>query len=130
VGAVVIAVAWTLLFRKLAEHRRAMFGETLDAAEVLADRAGRLAQLFPAAFVVMGHTHAPAVVPVGGESTYVNVGSWSEPEGENGAEPHPSARAPRTHLVIQPGPKGPIGELRAWSSGAPRAFTKAEPSAS
>jgi len=118
-----VALAWWLAIRHLAAQRRAWFGEGLDNHEALAERAGHLASLFPAAFVVMGHTHTPAMVPVArGGATYVNVGSWHEAEARQG-DASPPARAARTHLVIHPDPAGPTGEFLTWSAGGPRVFS-------
>ena len=82
---------------------------SVDASENMVERAAHLAKLFPAAFVVMGHTHIPVSVPAG-DATYINVGSWAEEIDENApvvvAENEPAAvidpayRAARTHLVI------------------------------
>lgn len=63
----------------------------IDVTDHLVERAAHLARLFPAAFVVMGHTHIPTTLAAG-NATYVNLGSWAESDGEY--------RAPRTHLVI------------------------------
>ncbi len=63
----------------------------IDVTDHLVERATHLARLFPAAFVVMGHTHIPTTLAAG-NATYVNLGSWAEGDGEY--------RAPRTHLVI------------------------------
>ena len=53
-----VGVGWWLLAQvNLAARRKEWFGEHLDNHETLAERAGHLARLFPAAFVVMGHTH-------------------------------------------------------------------------
>jgi UDP-2,3-diacylglucosamine pyrophosphatase LpxH len=120
-----VGVGWWLLHRHLAARRREWFGEHLDNHETLAERAGSLAKLFPAAFVVMGHTHVPMRIPVAqGTATYVNVGSWHEAEagqeGEGGG-----FRAARTHLVIHPSQDeaaGPTGEFMTWSNEGPRKF--------
>ncbi len=119
-----VAMGWTLAHVYLRAQRRAWFGERLDNDAALVERAGHLAHLFPAAFVVMGHTHSPAVVSVAsGASTYVNVGSWHEPEvDENSASP--TYRAARTHLVIHPAAKGPMAEFLAWSPEGPRRFVE------
>lgn len=107
-GAVTVVVAWILANRQLARGRK------IDPGDELRDRAGALATLFPAAFVVMGHTHQPMAVPVaGGAATYVNLGSWDEPEPE-GADGSPPFRAPRTHLVIHPDGSKPIAEFLRW----------------
>jgi len=120
----VVGGAWLITHRRLAARRKAWFGEKLDNDATLVERAGHLARMFPAAFVVMGHTHSPAMIPVAdGAATYVNVGSWHESEGE---PDRPSAfRAARTHLVIHPAESGPRAEFLAWSAGAPQRFAKA-----
>jgi len=116
------AGAWVVAHRLLTLRRRAWFGETLDNQEALVERAGHLARLFPAAFVVMGHTHCPAMVAVAqGTSTYVNVGSWHEAE-TSGVDDGSKYRAARTHLVIHPAPAGPTAEFLAWEPGGPRTF--------
>jgi len=118
-----VVVAWMLLQRHLATRRRALFGDKLDNDATLVDRAGHLVHLFPAAFVVMGHTHTPASVDIAeGASTYINVGSWHE--GESDAGDTTAFRAARTHLVIHPAPAGPVAEFLAWSPAGPRRFVK------
>jgi hypothetical protein len=118
-----IAAAWGLAHRQLTLRRLQWFGEKLDNDETLVERAGHLARLFPAAFVVMGHTHTPAVVPIAeGASTYVNVGSWHEAEPEDGEATY---RAARTHLVIHPDPTGsqpPSAHFLAWGADGPHKF--------
>jgi UDP-2,3-diacylglucosamine pyrophosphatase LpxH len=118
-----IATAWVLAHRQLTLRRLQWFGEKLDNDETLVERAGHLARLFPAAFVVMGHTHTPAVVPIAeGASTYVNVGSWHEAEPEEGEATY---RAARTHLVIHPDPTGsqpPSAHFLAWGADGPHNF--------
>lgn len=82
-----VALGWAAAHLLLSRRR------IVDPAEQLVERAGQLARLFPAAFVVMGHTHVPASTPAG-DATYINLGSWAE-EGEG------EYRAARTHLVIR-----------------------------
>jgi UDP-2,3-diacylglucosamine pyrophosphatase LpxH len=114
-----VTLGWALFHRRLTARRRAWFGEKLDNDAVLVERAGHLARLFPAAFVVMGHTHTPAMVPVAeGAATYVNVGSWHEEE-PNGED---TFRAARTHLVIHPAGSGAKAEFLTWGAGGPRRF--------
>jgi hypothetical protein len=116
-----VALATLLAYRRLRAQRRLWFGEKLDNDATLIDRAGRLATLFPAAFVVMGHTHSPVMVSLArGTSTYVNVGSWHEAEDE--VNKPPSFRAARTHLVIHPAEAGPIGEFLTWAPAGPTKF--------
>lgn len=110
-----VLVAWTLAHRQLTRARR------IDAVDVLAERAGHLAKLFPVAFVVMGHTHVPQQVAMKG-TTYINVGGWAEEEPTPG---HDKIRAPRTHLVIRSDEGGrPTADLLAWDpeTSAPRNF--------
>jgi UDP-2,3-diacylglucosamine pyrophosphatase LpxH len=125
--AAAVAGAWIVTHRYLSARRKRWFGEHLDNDEVLLERAANLSGLLPVAFVVMGHTHQPARVPLsthgGSASTeYINVGSWHE------AEPKPddpgAYRAARTHLVIQPGPEGPVAQFLAWRDDAPSAYSK------
>jgi hypothetical protein len=119
---VAVALGWLLGHLHLRARRRALFGERLDNHEALVERAGHLAHLFPAAFVVMGHTHTPALVALReNAATYVNVGSWHEAEED--AET-PSHRAARTHLVIHPAPSGPTAEFLAWSPSGPQRFER------
>jgi UDP-2,3-diacylglucosamine pyrophosphatase LpxH len=122
----VVAAGWVLAHRHFSSKRREWFGEKLDNDETLAERAGHLARLFPAAFVVMGHTHSPAMLPVAeGAATYVNVGSWHEAEPP--ADPEQAAhvyRAARTHLVIHPAPSGPVAQFLAWDGSGPKSFAQ------
>ena len=115
--ATIVLCRW--VHARLAMRRRAWFGEKLDNDETLLERAGHLARLFPAAFVVMGHTHTPAMRTVAeGAATYVNVGSWHEAESDEAS----AYRAARTHLVIHPAPEGATAEFLAWGAGGPRTF--------
>jgi hypothetical protein len=111
VGASVVLAAWIVGHFYLSRTRVA-----LDPDAALRERAASLARLFPAAFVVMGHTHTPAKLPIdGGASTYINVGSWSEEE-EAHEEGALASRAARTHLVIHAGDSGPVAEFLTWDS--------------
>ena len=113
-GAACVLVAWGLAHRYLSSQRK------IEPDALLAERAQHLAKLFPAAFVVMGHTHVPQRIDVNdGAATYINVGSWAEEEAE-----HESAyRAARTHLVIRTTDAGPVADLLAWDSDeGPRAY--------
>ncbi len=103
-----VLVVWSLLNRWLSRQRN------VDPAATLVERAAQLARLFPAAFVVMGHTHVPVKLPAG-EATYVNVGSWAEDD--DGAES--TYRAPRTHLVIHVGESATEAQLCTWRDGGP-----------
>jgi UDP-2,3-diacylglucosamine pyrophosphatase LpxH len=106
-----VVVAWAFTNRHLTKQRK------LEPDDLLVDRAQHLARLFPAAFVVMGHTHVPLRVDVNdGSATYINVGSWAEEEPDE-SESH-SYRAARTHLVIRTDDAGSKAELLAWDSAA------------
>ncbi len=102
IAAAALTVVWVLVDRALARMR------SVDPAARMTDRAGHLARLFPAAFVVMGHTHAPSATRAG-DATYVNVGSWSEIEDD-------VDRAARTHLVIHETASAVEGTLLRWPS--------------
>jgi len=110
-----VVVAWALFHRHLSAQR------TVDPAEQLVMKASQLAKLFPAAFVVMGHTHTPVYTPAG-DATYVNLGSWAEDE--EGEKPEGDApRATRTHLVIHVHETRPEARLFTWESGTgPRRY--------
>ncbi len=112
-----IALAWGIAHRLLMLAR-----DDIDVSAALAERAGHLAHLFPVAFVVMGHTHVPAQAKVTESTTYINVGAWAEEEPD---DPKHAFRAPRTHLVIRRGERGPEAELLAWDpeAAAPRRFS-------
>jgi UDP-2,3-diacylglucosamine pyrophosphatase LpxH len=102
--AVVLAVLW-----------RRMRGSLEPSAE-LRERSARLARLFPAAFIVMGHTHLPETRATD-SSTYVNLGAWAEDEAPEGFEQ--DLPATRTHLVVTRGAERPVAELLAWGDSGP-----------
>lgn len=106
----VVLLAWLGADRWLTSQRH------VDPAQTMVDRAAQLARIFPAAFVVMGHTHTPVSLPAG-DATYVNLGAWAEDE-----EPEPalSYRAPRTHLVIHVGAGGAEAQFYAWHETGPK----------
>ncbi len=115
-GALAIVAAWLVAHVLLSRRRQ------LDPAEEMAARAGTLARLLPAAFVVMGHTHIPVQQPASadGKATYINLGSWAEEEElEHGQKAY---RAARTHLVIELHDGAPKAELRAWQDEGPRKY--------
>jgi UDP-2,3-diacylglucosamine pyrophosphatase LpxH len=115
VAAPLIVVAWAATYRHFAGQR------TVDPESQLLERAAQLARLFPAVFVVMGHTHTPARVALNdGASTYINVGSWAEEEADAQEPGHNVHCAARTHLVLRAGAPGPVAELLAWGSDGPR----------
>jgi hypothetical protein len=94
--------------------------EGVEPSSMLRERAGSVARLFPAAVVVMGHTHLPEVVPTAARSTYVNLGGWAEEEAPEGRLP--ALPATRTHLVLTRAATGPTAQLMAWRDGAPCPF--------
>jgi hypothetical protein len=106
-----VMAVWLLGDRLLAGSR------TVDPEKRMIERAADLARLFPAAVVVMGHTHAPARMTVNdGLATYINLGSWAEEEGDERDAVHQAHRAARTHLQIHDGEEGPVAELFAWDT--------------
>lgn len=106
---IAVLVGWALFHRYLCQSRK------VDAADNLALKAPQLARLFPAAFVVMGHTHVPVHLPAG-HTTYINLGSWAEDEERESEEGH-GLRAARTHLVIHVRDEQPVAQLLTWESG-------------
>jgi hypothetical protein len=91
----------------------------IDPSTELRERAARVAGLFPAAFVVMGHTHLPEMrASQANEATYVNLGAWAEDEAEG------VGRATRTHFVVHAEDEGlATAELRVWDAETgPRRF--------
>jgi UDP-2,3-diacylglucosamine pyrophosphatase LpxH len=118
--------AWTVVLGAwFTTHRYLSNTRHVDPQHALAARAGALAQLFPAAFVVMGHTHVPVRSDVdNGRATYVNTGSWAE---DASALPNAPVthRAARTHLVIRVLETGPEAELLTWSPTGPAPFSAA-----
>jgi len=116
-----VLAAWGLFHRHLSTQRR------VDPAEQLVFKASQLAKLFPAAFVVMGHTHTPVHTPAG-TATYINLGSWAEDEPSDPGGPDWAApRATRTHLVIRVHEARAEAQLFTWESGTgPRDYTVPE----
>jgi UDP-2,3-diacylglucosamine pyrophosphatase LpxH len=72
--------------------------------------ASRLAELMPMRYVVMGHTHKPAMEELSPATTYVNLGNWTvDSQGDQ------VTGAPCTHLVIRHGEGGqPEARLCGW----------------
>ena len=112
-GGVAIAAAWALADRWLTSQRH------VDPTQLMVDRAAQLARIFPAAFVVMGHTHTPASLPAG-DATYVNLGAWAEEEPEPASANAFLYRAPRTHLVIHVGEAGAEAQFYSWEATGPK----------
>lgn len=105
-----VVAAWISLHVYFSRQR------SVDPGEQMIDRAAQLAKLFPAAFVVMGHTHVPEAVKAG-DATYINVGSWAE-EAELPTEA--AYRAPRTHLVIHVRNEQPEALFCTWEDTGPQ----------
>ena len=101
-------------------RRTCLVRQGIEPSSVLRERAGRLAQLFPSAVVVMGHTHLPEVFKTAAQSLYVNLGAWAEEETPDGRAP--ALPATRTHLVLTRHSHGPTAQLLTWGDGAPRPF--------
>ena len=85
----------------------------VDARVALRRGAERVAELFPARFVVMGHTHDPRMEPLNGQSTYVNLGHWSVDDLDAKVAP-----APCTYLVLRAHGGRHQAELLTWSAGS------------
>lgn len=91
--------------------------DTLEPSAELRERSAFVARLFPAAFIVMGHTHLPERQPTAEHATYVNLGAWAEDEVEDGVVPN--LPATRTHLLVTRVEDHPVAELLAWHPTGP-----------
>jgi UDP-2,3-diacylglucosamine pyrophosphatase LpxH len=98
---------------------------SVEPSELLRERAASVARLFPAAVVVMGHTHLPEMRPTSERSTYVNLGAWAEEEPIDGRSP--ALPATRTHLLITRTGGATKTQLMQWGDSGPQPFA-AEPS--
>jgi len=94
---------------------------SVEPSALLRERSAAVARLFPAAVVVMGHTHLPEVRRAAEDTTYINLGAWTEDETEDGRAP--SLPATRTHLVLTRAASGPSAQLLTWSASGPTPFT-------
>lgn len=101
IGVLIIPLLWALGVKVLSARRK------VDPVDELVQRAAQVAAIFPAAFIVMGHTHVPAQKALTGGAVYYNVGCWAEDE-EHGE------RACRGHLVIHPGEDRPVARFLRW----------------
>jgi hypothetical protein len=70
--------------------------KVLEPHAALRSGATKLAELMPARYYVMGHTHRPAMEQVSAASTYVNLGNWSVDLLDEHAP-----KAPCSHLVLR-----------------------------
>jgi predicted phosphodiesterase len=93
---------------------------TPEPSAELRERSVLVARLFPAAFVVMGHTHLPEMKQTAEQATYVNLGAWAEEELPDGSPP--ALPATRTHLVLTVVGNRASAELRIWGSDGPKPF--------
>jgi UDP-2,3-diacylglucosamine pyrophosphatase LpxH len=103
--------------------KRLLPKRTIAPSAMLRERSLSVAKLFPAAFVVMGHTHLPEM-RTNQRTTYVNLGAWAEedaPEGTLTALP-----ATRTHLVVLRAEDGVMAELRTWRTDGPEPFARSD----
>ena len=87
--------------------------KVIDQCAALRTGARRVAEVLPARFVVMGHTHAPVMEAIAQGVTYVNLGGWAVDDLD---VEHAVPPAPCTHLVIRQKDGVPHAELRRWCS--------------
>jgi predicted phosphodiesterase len=75
--------------------------------------ADKIAELMPARYIVMGHTHKPTMDPIAQTgSSYVNLGNWTDDLLADNAP-----RSPCTHLVIRHDAAGRAqASLCAWDT--------------
>ena len=90
-------------------HAYATRAKVHDAVASVRRGAIRVAHLLPTPFIVMGHTHSPAVEPVAEGVTYVNLGSWAHDDLDGQV-----SEAARTHLVIRVVDGKPEAKLLEW----------------
>jgi UDP-2,3-diacylglucosamine pyrophosphatase LpxH len=95
---------------------------SLEPSALLRERSGNVARLFPAAFIVMGHTHLPETRVTDEHSTYVNLGTWAEDDVADGKTP--GLPATRTHLVVVSQNGKPVAELLTWQASGPEPFAR------
>lgn len=87
----------------------AKLSRVLEPHHALRLGAKRLAELMPARYVVMGHTHKPTMEALTPGTTYVNLGNWT-----NDTVDDQVSGAPCTHLVIR---YSDGGQAEAWLCG-------------
>ncbi|MBK8171202.1 MAG: metallophosphoesterase [Sandaracinaceae bacterium] len=80
------------------QHSTRARAQVFKYGESLRRIAGNIAELVPARFVVMGHTHEAIMARVAANTTYVNLGAWAVDEL---AEEASTKSAACTHLVIR-----------------------------
>jgi len=101
-------------------RRASLRQRALDPSAILRESSARVAKLFPAAFIVMGHTHLPEMGPSAERTTYVNLGAWA-PEQTFGDQSLP-LQASQSHFVLVQNGTTISAELRTWDGEAPRLF--------
>jgi UDP-2,3-diacylglucosamine pyrophosphatase LpxH len=74
--------------------------------------AARIATLFSARWVVMGHTHEPVVTAVSDSASYVNLGSWGEDDPPD--ERTHTGQSPGTFLLVRKAGDDFQAELLRW----------------
>ncbi|MGC4093902.1 MAG: metallophosphoesterase [Polyangiaceae bacterium] len=104
----------------VAAHLWRRLRDTLEPSAELRERSALVARLFPAALVVMGHTHLPEKHAASPTTTYVNLGAWAEDDVEDGHQPN--LPATRTHLVVADGGERPTVELLTWRDEGPTPY--------
>ena len=81
----------------------------------LGQGARRIAELFDARWIVMGHTHQPVSQQMANGATYVNLGSWGQDDPPDERVAH---HAPlQSFLLIDRGPGGREAKLLRWIDG-------------
>jgi hypothetical protein len=76
--------------------------------------AERIAALFRARWVCMGHTHQPVVTQVGADAHYVNLGCWGQDDPPD--ERTAGHQSPCTFFVIQQRDGEYVGEFMRWDA--------------
>lgn len=110
-------VSWLSMPILLAVISAVMFvymtrSKVIEPHAALRRGASKLAELMPARYVVMGHTHKPVMEPLSPTSTYVNLGNWTVDLLDDHAP-----QAPCTHLVIRHDAAGrPTASLYRWET--------------
>jgi UDP-2,3-diacylglucosamine pyrophosphatase LpxH len=87
----------------------------LEPAQRMREKSARIAELFGARWVVMGHTHEAQLAPLGEGKSYVNLGYWGEddvPEERHADAPG----SPCTYLVLRHVDGDFRAELLSWNA--------------
>ena len=116
----VVGAAATVVALLGVGHAWRRMRDTLEPSAELRERSALVARLFPAALVVMGHTHLPEKHAASDSTTYVNLGAWAEDDVDEGHQPN--LPATRTHLVVADAGDEPVTELFTWRDEGPTVF--------